>query len=143
MLAYAALTLWTGVLYFRAVPHAFVYDDQPQIVRNASIQTFPGTLDYFTRGVDFNPEFTGYGGQFYRPLFYLSLWADSALWGSHPSGFHTTNIVLHALNGILVFLLAAEIFSETAALLCALVWLTVPVHSEVVAWQRSRNRERL
>ncbi len=139
LLPLVALVLWTGLIYFRAIPHPFVYDDDPQILHNTAIQSFPSTLDYFRHGVDFNNDFNGQSGKFYRPIFYLSLWADYAVWGSNPAGFHTTNIILHALNGILVFELAAEVFSETLALLYALAWVTMPIQTEVVAWISGRG----
>jgi Flp pilus assembly protein TadD len=131
--------LWTGLIYFRAIPHPFVYDDQPQILHNPGIQGFPGAFDYFRHGVEFNNDFTGQSGKFYRPIFYLSLWADYTVWGLNPAGFHSTNIILHALNGILVFLLARQMFSQTVALLSALVWLSLPIQSEVVAWISGRG----
>src|SRR5437868_3813496 len=91
LLPYFVLVLWTGLIYVRAIPHPFVYDDQPQILRNPSIQNLSGTLEYFRHGVDFNNEFNSNAGKFYRPVFWLSLWADYAVWGPNPAGFHATN----------------------------------------------------
>ena len=139
LLPYFALVLWTGLIYFRAIPHPFVYDDLPQILHNPLIQNLGSTLGYFRNGVEFNTDFNGQPGKFYRPLFYLSLWADYAAWGSNPAGFHLTNIVLHGLNGILVFLLAREVFGSTVALWSALAWLSLPIQTEVVAWISGRG----
>jgi tetratricopeptide (TPR) repeat protein len=116
-----------------------VYDDQPQILRNPSIQSLGGTLEYFRNGVDFNNEFNGNSGKFYRPVFWLSLWADYAAWGPNPAGFHATNVILHALNGILIFLLAREVLNETVALFSSLAWLALPIQTEVVAWISGRG----
>jgi tetratricopeptide (TPR) repeat protein len=138
-LPYLVLALWTALIYFRVIPHPFAYDDYSQIPRNPSIQSLAGTLNYFRNGVEFTNDFSGKSGEFYRPIFWLSLWADNAIGGPNPAGFHVTNIILHALNGILIFLIAREVFSETVALLSALVWLSLPIQSEVVAWISGRG----
>ncbi|MEK7411376.1 MAG: hypothetical protein AAB327_08360, partial [Actinomycetota bacterium] len=41
-----------------------------------------------------------------RPLFWLSLAADHALWGLNPLGYHLTGILLHLLNTALLATLA-------------------------------------
>src|SRR5690348_5452281 len=76
LLPYIVLLFWTGLIYFRAIPHPFVYDDQPQILRNLSIQNLGGSLEYFRHGVEFNNDFNSAPGKFYRPLFWVSLWGD-------------------------------------------------------------------
>src|SRR5712671_6070227 len=42
----------------------------------------------------------------YQPLTWLSYAVDYALWGFEPAGFHFTNLLLHAVNAVLVFRLA-------------------------------------
>jgi hypothetical protein len=64
----------------------------------------------------------------------MSLVLDREIWGLNPEGFHATNILLHALNGILIFLLFRRWMAAPFPLLAALVWLTLPIHTEVVAW---------
>lgn len=54
-------------------------------------------------------------GGFFRPLFIFSYFVDTQLWGRHPLGFHLTNVLLHSLNALLVFLLAARLAEREEA----------------------------
>ena len=140
MLPYIALLTWCGILYFRAIDHPFVYDDQFQITRNLNIQHLETALGYFLHGVDFQTDFTGATpSQFYRPAFWLSLWADYGIWGPNAAGFHVTNILLHAFNAILIAVLARQLLGDTAAFFIGLTWVSLPIHTEVVAWISGRG----
>lgn len=87
-------------------------------------------------------------GGFFRPVFILSYAIDAALWGRRPFGFHLTNVLLHALNCFLIFLLARQLFEDsniiserrrdTAALLAGLLFLLHPSHTEAVSWISGR-----
>ena len=51
-------------------------------------------------------------GGFFRPLFILSYIVDSRIWHDRPFGFHLTNVLLHALNSLLVFKLGLRLFQD-------------------------------
>jgi hypothetical protein len=92
------------VLYWQAFSSPFVYDDLDQIVHNPNLDVWSNFVHRFLlRPVSLNTSLLGYGGFTYRPLFWLSLFVDRAIWGLNPSGFHATNVLLHLLNGNLVF----------------------------------------
>jgi protein O-mannosyl-transferase len=61
------------------------------------------------------------------------------LWEMNPVAFHLTNLALRWLNGCLLFavLKKAGVPMELAAY-TVLVWLTLPINSEVVAWVSAR-----
>jgi len=44
-------------------------------------------------------------GDYWHPLTWLSLMLDASLFGQKAGGFHFTNVVVHAANGVLLFLL--------------------------------------
>ena len=46
-----------------------------------------------------------------RPLANLSFAVDRAIWGSHAWGFRLTNVLLHALNVVLVYAIASAVSS--------------------------------
>jgi hypothetical protein len=94
----ALAALLTVVVYWNALDNPFVYDDFRLIVENTSILNGWNLQTVIVR------DFT-------RPIVNLSYAIDTSLWGRRPVGYHVTNILLHAINVILVFwvaLLASE-----------------------------------
>lgn len=69
----------------------------------------------------------------YRPLTALSLAANWSAGGGAPPAFHLTNIFLHALAAVLVYLLARRLIGAGGALVAGLLFAVHPVHVEAVA----------
>ena len=132
--------LLIGVLYGRVLFGPFIYDDLDQIVNNSNLQAWNRFAPRFLEHpVDLNGILLRNNGSQYRPLFYLSLYVDRNVWGLHPFGFHATNLLLHYLNGYLLFLFLRKVHFETlAATGVSLVWLMLPINTEVVAWISAR-----
>jgi len=127
-------------LYRRVIHAPFVYDDIDQIQTNASLLQMRTTLQYFHSAVPFTDNLRGFGGSFYRPFFWLSLAVDQKVWGLNPTGFHITNIVLHWIVGLLGFFLLRRLrASVLVAAMSSLLWLGLPINSEVVAWVSGRS----
>lgn len=111
-------------------------DDQQYVTENAHV------LDGLSpRGVAwaFSPRALKQDA-LYIPLTWVSLMIDASVWGDRPMGFHLTNILLHAANGALLFLVLVKAtgrrgFSAAAAALFALH----PLHVESVAWVTERK----
>src|SRR5882762_2256720 len=135
-----ASILWITALYTPAVTAGFVsYDDAPQIVQNPSLSSLAGSLQYFQSPVSFASDLRGSGGSFYRPLFWLSLAIDEKLWGLNPVAFHLTNVLLHWLSGLFLFLLLRRLhISSLSSALTSLLWICLPINSEAVAWISGR-----
>jgi tetratricopeptide (TPR) repeat protein len=128
-------------LYWHAFSAPFVYDDLDQIVNNPNLQPWSSFVHrFFFRPVSLNTSYLGYGGSTYRPLFWLSLFLDRAFWGLSAPAFHATNILLHFLNGNLVFALFRRLkLPVSMAAAVALLWLSLPINTEVVAWVSGRS----
>jgi hypothetical protein len=85
----------------------------------------------------------------WMPLTKLVVLFERAAWGVNPIGYHLTNIVLHAVNTALVYLLARRLFRSTArdvsteveiaAVFSALFWALHPLRVESVAWSSTQN----
>jgi Flp pilus assembly protein TadD len=135
-----ASILWTTVLYAHAVTAGFAsYDDAPQIVQNPSLSSLGASLKYFQSPVSFATDFRGSGGYSYRPLFWLSLAIDDKLWGLNPAAFHLTNVLLHWLSALFLFLLLGRLhISSLSSALTSLLWIALPINSEAVAWISGR-----
>ena len=94
------------------------------------IHSLPGALRLFT-----SPQSDG----FYRPLTLLSLWADYRLFDSALWGYHLQNLLLHALNAILVYCLAREFRFERNSAFWAAAWFALAaVNFEPILWPAAR-----
>ena len=97
---YLALVIFLiSFLFFgHTLPYPFInLDDQNQILENPFIKTlsWPVVWDLFSRF---------YFGQ-YNPLTLLSFVLDYSIWNADPYGFRLTDLIFHALNGILIYFL--------------------------------------
>jgi len=94
--------------------------------------------------VDFKALFLPGSGYYYRPLLMLTFFADKYLWGFDESFMHLENILIHALNAVLVFWIASRLFKQAAQnlelpLLSALLFALHPINTEAVAWISGRT----
>lgn len=128
------LFLLTLVVYGRTLGHDFIlnWDDNWYIIYNDAVRGFSWN--------NLRLAFTEYYIGHYAPLHIVSYMADYTLWGLSPRGFHLTNIILHGMNGILVYRLLLRLhLDRTAALAGAAVFLVHPVQVETVAWISQRK----
>jgi protein O-mannosyl-transferase len=131
---------WVLFLYWRGLFNPFSsYDDQTVIVNNPGLGSWHGINYYLHTNVSFIGDLRGSGESYYRPLNWISLAFDRMLWGNHPTGFHLTNLLLHWINGFLLFSLLRKLRVPLAVAGCtAFVWLALPINSEAVAWISAR-----
>lgn len=76
-----------------------------------------------------------------RPLLAFTYWFDAHLVGAvDVKGYHATNVVLHALNALLVLGIARAIApaDPTFGVLAAALFALMPSHAEPVAWISGR-----
>jgi len=86
----------TVMVYLQMFGNEFVnWDDDRYITENPYITTLS-----WNRVADY---FTNYYDGHYHPLTMLSLAADYSMAGKNPLWFHTTNLLLHVANALLVF----------------------------------------
>jgi len=138
----AAVFALTAICFLGALRAEFVWDDW---------QYLAGTMGF--RGFGLNRlawMFTTSHMGNWSPLGWLSYAVDYELWGLEPFGFHLTSLLLHALNALLLYRLAAlllrEIFpgaKERSMLLgaafAALAFALHPLRVESAAWASERR----
>src|SRR5690242_14971781 len=86
--------------------------------------------------------FTTFHGGHWQPLSWMTLGLDYTLWGMNPLGYHLTNVLLHAVNALLVYRLIAALVPGVgagAAAVGALLFAIHPLRVESVAWATERR----
>lgn len=96
----AALVLTAGV-YASGLSGGFLFDDYPNIVENPGVHPQDASIASLTRAALSSPS-----SEFKRPLASLTFAANYLMSGLDPFWMKLTNVVIHLLNGLLVFLLA-------------------------------------
>ncbi len=76
----------------------------------------------------------------YYPLMYTSFWLEHRGWGDAPAGYHATNVLLHALNAVLVVLLLGALGAPRfGAALGGALFALHPIQVMTVAWIAERK----
>lgn len=119
----------TGIAYLPVLRAEFVWDDDKYVVDNQTLRSAEGL-----RRIWVEPR----ANSQYYPMVYSSFWVEYQLWQLEPLGYHVTNILLHAVNALLVWLLLRKV-SLAGAWLAALIFALHPVHVESVAWVTERK----
>jgi protein O-mannosyl-transferase len=129
------LAAGTAVLYAPAVRNGFVnYDDPDYVTRNPNV----------LRGLTWQNVTWAFGTENpaanWHPLTWMSHMLDVTFYGSNPAGHHVTNVILHCLGVVLLFLFleratAMPLRSAAVAALFALH----PLNVESVAWVAERK----
>ena len=116
------------VAYWPARHGGFVLDDDLLLTHNSIIQS-PNGLNrfWFTKEA---PD--------YWPVTNSTLWIEWRLWGLNPTGYHITNLVLHIVDSLLVWLVLRRL-RIPGAFLAALLFAVHPVNVESVAWIAQRK----
>lgn len=129
-----ALAMATFLVYCRAFDHQFInFDDQDYVYANQHLQ-----LGLSAAGLRW--AFTSFDCNNWHPITWLSLLADHELTYMDPRGYHVTNVLLHIVNTLLLFLVLVRMTGmvwRSAAV--AGLFALHPLHVESVAWVAERK----
>jgi protein O-mannosyl-transferase len=129
LLAALLLALLTIGLYEPSLHNGFVsYDDPSYVLNNAHVRQ--GLSWHNVRWA-----FTTTAVDNWHPLTWIAHMADVQFFGVNPLGHHLANVLLHALNVVLLFLLlrTATGYVARSAVVAAL-FAVFPLNVENVAW---------
>lgn len=117
--AFLILLLITGIVFGNTFVNSWTYDDVPVVVDNPDAKSLEGFL------ADSRPG---------RPLRELTYIPEYMLFGANPTGYHVQQLLWHAVNGYLLFLLFTTLgLAPPAALAGAALFLVHPLQSESLA----------
>ena len=128
------LALITLLAYWPVTHDGFIiYDDQDYVTNNRVVQnglTWAGVKWAFTTGHASN----------WHPVTWLSHMLDCELFGLNAGAHHSVNLLLHAANAVLLFLLLLRLTQELwPSLFVAALFAWHPLHVESVAWISERK----
>lgn len=145
--------LFTAMIYWPGLSGGFVFDDYPNIVDNHGVQPADARLSSLVSAALSSPS-----SELKRPLASLSFAANYLAAGLDPYWMKLTNLVIHLLNGLLVFVLTRRLLalmpaqsgtSSTScgrpdvqkedrnfivALIIAAAWLMLPINLTAVLY---------
>ncbi len=130
-LGLVAATVW---LFWPATGYDFLnFDDDRYVSGNQIVRQglTPESIRWAFRSVY---------ESYWLPVMWLSYMLDSSLFGTEPFGYHLTNILLHALNAALLFLLLnswTRKFWPSVFVAALFAWH--PLRVESVAWIAERK----
>jgi len=127
-LAPATIVLLTLAAYFPALRAGAIWDDDRYVTGNALVQSEDGLPRIW-----FSSEPADY-----YPVTYTSFWLEWRMWGADLKGYHATNVMLHAANALLVWLLLRSL-GIPGAWLAGMLFAVHPINVESVAWISQRK----
>jgi tetratricopeptide (TPR) repeat protein len=138
-----------SVAYSNTLFNGMVWDDNA-ILDGGAIRSLglPNIARFFTDRDAYHAP-----GEIYRPLYLLSFAIDYALYSTTAWGYHLTNLILHALSSLLVFVFFLHLLGPRTtdgsthgsvspflpALIATVIFAVHPVHTESVAWIKGRD----
>src|SRR5712692_8085899 len=128
------LVVATLALYNPVTRHPFVnYDDDRYVTDNPHVGAGLNwkTIVWAFRSTEASN---------WHPLTWLSHALDCQLFRLNPAGHHYTNVLLHAVNAVLLFLLLQQATGFTGrSLMVAALFALHPINVESVAWVSERK----
>jgi tetratricopeptide (TPR) repeat protein len=123
------LVIITVAVYQPTWRAGFVWDDDALVTRNLTERSLAGL-----ERIWFKPGATLQ----YYPLVFTSFWVEYHLWNLRPLGYHLINVLLHASNAILLWLILRKL-KVPGSWWAAAVFALHPVCVESVAWITERK----
>lgn len=128
------------VLYLPTINYSYHYLDDNNLIKDNfyKIKNLSHVRQAFKEGVF---PYSGNNETYYRPILTTSFVIDAQFSdGKNIQSFHITNILLHIISGILIYLTLIKLkIKKQLAWLFSLIFLIHPINEHAVAWIPGRN----
>jgi tetratricopeptide (TPR) repeat protein len=119
----AIVILAIFIAYRPSINGGFVLDDDNLMTENPLIKTFDGLYRFWCSTA----------AQEFYPVSNTTFWMEWRLWGWNPAGYHITNLILHVIDVLLIWIILRKL-SIPGAFVAAIIFAVHPVNVESVAW---------
>ena len=120
----ALIVLITVVAYIPTMHGGFIWDDDVYVTDNQTLRSLDGLRKIW---VEPRTQLR------YYPLTYTGFWVEYHVWKLRPLGYHLVNVLVHAANAVLVWVILRRL-KIPGAWVAGLVFALHPVNVATVAW---------
>jgi protein O-mannosyl-transferase len=137
LFSFLLLIILPSFIYWHSLNNKLTrWDDNVYVTINPDIKT----LHADSIGYTFKKTFSSYVVGNYHPLTMLSFCLDYKHHQLNPFTYHSTSLMIHILNGLLVFIFIWLLTrQQLVAFITALLFAIHPMHVESVAWVSERK----
>ncbi|MGA2799630.1 MAG: tetratricopeptide repeat protein, partial [Thermoguttaceae bacterium] len=124
----AIIAVLVFLAYFPSINGGFLLDDDLLVTNTKVINAPDGMYRIWctTEPVD------------YWPMSNTTLWIEWRLWGMKSTGYHLTNLILHIVEALLIWIILRNL-SIPGAFLAAMIFALHPVNVQSAAWIAQRK----
>ena len=121
--AVAIIAAAAFLAYLPCLNGGFIWDDHDLITDNKLVMDAAGPFRIWctTDPID------------YWPVTNITFWMEWRLWERNSAGYHATNVMLHIVEALLIWVVLRKLFIP-GAFLAAMIFTLHPVNVESVAW---------
>jgi len=123
LIAFAAF-----LAYLPSINGKFIWDDNLLIIENTITKAPDGLFRFWCSTEPFD----------YWPVTNTTFWIEWRLWGMNSTGYHVTNLILHIITSLLIWIILRKL-SIPGAFLAAMIFTVHPINVESVAWIAERK----
>jgi tetratricopeptide (TPR) repeat protein len=124
----AIIAVLVFVAYLPALNGGFILDDDVLLTKNPSIKAPDGLFQFWCTTEPYD----------YWPATNTALWIEWRIWAMNSAGYHVTNLILHVVESLLIWIILRKL-SVPGAFLAAVIFALHPVNVESAAWIAQRK----
>jgi tetratricopeptide (TPR) repeat protein len=116
------------ICYLPCISGGFIWDDNSLMAENLTVKAVDGLYRFWCTTEP----------QDYWPVTNTSFWLEWRLWGIRSTGYHVTNLILHIVTALLIWVILRKLCMP-GAFLAGLIFAVHPVNVESVGWIAERK----